>query len=342
MEQYKDIDGKIVKVLNSTATKEEREVVDKWVQASKKNEFQFQKLKLIWEEPAQDTKLIGHEEQKKKIWRAFASGNRFPQNIPVIPLYRRTWLRIAVGLAIILFPIYTLYFQNKVIIEDIIPEIDRITKSNPTGQKSLIQLPDGSKVWLNSDSRISYHEHFSDSLRSINLEGEAYFIVVKDSLRPFVVDFESLSVTVLGTEFNISAFEAEKDLKVTLVEGSVKVSHSRQENNVILEPGKGLIYSKEENEYREFSKKGNPELFFKTTEWRNGKLIFDGRDFEDFVREIKRWYGVEVQVKGTPPLGWNIRASFENELLTNVMDAVSFNKGFSYALKGKELTIMFN
>ncbi|WP_373494341.1 FecR family protein [Aquiflexum sp.] len=342
MEQYKDIDGKIVKFLNATATKEERAVVDQWVQASKNNEFQFQKLKLIWEEPAQDAKLIGHEEQKKKIWKAFASGNHKSKNIPVIPLYRRTWLRIAVVLAIILFPVYTLYFHNKDIIEDNIRETSLITKSNPTGQKSLIQLPDGSKVWLNSDSRISYHERFSDSLRSINLKGEAYFEVVSDSLRPFVVDFGSLSVIVLGTEFNISAFEAEKDFKVTLVEGSVKVSNSTVENNLILKPGTGLIYSREKNGYREFSKYGDPELFIKTTEWRNGNLVFDGRNFEDFVREIKRWYGVQVQVKGIPPSGWNIRASFENELLINVMDAVSFNKGFSYALKDKELIIMFN
>jgi len=342
MEEYKEIDGKILRVLNATATKEEREVVNQWVEASKNNAFQFQKLKLVWKEPAPDSKLIGQEEQKKKIWGAFVSENHLPKNIPLIPFYRRSWLRIAVVLAIILFPIYTLYFQNREVIEDQTSVMNMISKFNPTGQKSLIHLSDGSKVWLNSDSRISYHEIFSDSLRSINLEGEAYFEVVSDSLRPFVVDFEALSVTVLGTEFNITAFEAEKHLRVTLVDGSVKVSNSRLKENLILEPGTGLIYSREKNEYQEFSKHGNPELFDKTTEWRNGKLIFDGRNFEDLVREIKRWYGVKVQVKGTPPLGWNIRASFENELLTNVMDAVSYNKGFRYSLKSKELTIMFN
>jgi transmembrane sensor len=217
-----------------------------------------------------------------------------------------------------------------------------ISKSNPTGQKSLIQLPDGSKVWLNSDSKISYHEHFSDSLRSISLKGEAYFQVVSDSLRPFVVDFESLSVTVLGTEFNISAFEEENVHSVTLVDGSVKVSHSNLETNLILEAGTGLVYSKQGNDYQQFSKHDNPQLFYKTTGWRNGILIFDGQNFEDFVREIQRWYGVQVEIKGSPPRGWNIRASFENELLTNVMDAVSYNKGFNYSLKDKELTIMFN
>ncbi|WP_198675291.1 FecR family protein [Pleomorphovibrio marinus] len=342
MDEFRDIDGKILKVLNGTASEEEREFVNYWVNESKNNAFQFQKLKGIWEERIQDSKLIGHEEYKKKIWRAFLSDKHSPKKIPVIPLYRRSWFRMAVVVAIMLFPIYSLYFQEEEVSEDEIPEVRLFTKSNPTGQKSLIQLPDGSKVWLNSDSRISYHEHFSDSLRAIKLEGEAYFEVVRDSLRPFVVDFESLTVTVLGTSFNISAFEAEKDLKVTLVDGSVKVSNSKLEDNLILEPGTGLVYSKEKNDYHEFSKHDNPELFRKTTGWKNGNLVFDGRNFEDFVREIKRWYGVQVQVKGTPPKGWNIRASFENELLTNVMDAVSYNKGFRYSLKDKELTIMFN
>lgn len=336
----KDIDSKIIKVLSGSASEEERKFVDQWIQASKANGFQFQKLKLIWEEPTLDSRLIGHEEQKRKIWKTYSSEVCLSNQIPVVPLYQRAWLRIAVVLAIILLPIYAIYFQNMEVFVDETPELRIVTKSNPIGQKSLIQLPDGSKVWLNSESRITYQEHFSDSIRSVTLEGEAFFAVVKDSLRPFVVDLQLLSVTVLGTEFNVSAFEGDKDLRVTLVEGSVVVSDNSLD--LTLAPGTGLKYSKEKKDYHKFSKFDNPDLFYKTTEWRNGKLVFDGGNFEDFVREIKRWYGVQVYVDGNPNSGWNIRASFENELLTNVMDAVSYNKGFSYKLKDKELTIMFN
>ncbi len=343
MDENSEIDLKILRVLSGTATDKEREEINQWVRESDNNSFQFQKLKGIWLERHLDPKLVGHEEQKKKIWETYTSGNQSRKYIPVVPLYRRSWLRIAMVLAIILFPLYALFFQQEPAQpEEALPALKMVSKTNPTGQKSLIQLPDGSKVWLNSDSRISYHERFSDTLRSIRLEGEAYFEVVSDSLRPFVVDFESLSVTVLGTSFNISAFQADKDLRVTLVEGSVKVSNASLSPNLILEPGNGLIYSKERNDFKEFSKSSNPELFNKDSEWKNGKLIFDGRNFQDFVREIQRWYGVQVHVKGSPPHGWNIRASFENELLTNVMDAVSYNKGFEYSLRDKELTIMFH
>jgi transmembrane sensor len=129
-----------------------------------------------------------------------------------------------------------------------------------------------------------------------------------------------------------------------LVNGLVKVSavgHPPEEN-VLLKPGTGVIYSKDEKQYRGFSKKSHPELFEKATEWRNGKLVFDGTGFEDFIREIRRWYAVQVTVNGNPPRNWSIRATFENELLTNVLDAVSYNKGFRYDLKDKELKIMFH
>jgi transmembrane sensor len=342
MDRCKDIDGNILKVLNGTASEEERKFVDQWIHHSNENRYQFQKLRLVWDERTLDSKLIGHEEQKKKIWRAYAAELHLSQKLPTIPLYRRTWLRIAVMLAIFLFPIYSLYFQNAPIIEKEPGLITSIRKSNPMGQKSLIHLPDGSKVWLNSQSAISYQEHFSDSIRFVSLEGEAYFDVVNDSLRPFVVDFESLSVTVLGTEFNISAFKTDQDLLVTLVEGSVEISNTDRSSSLVLAPGTGLIYSKEKNDYREFSKNSNPELFYRTTEWRNGKLIFDGHNFDDFVGEIERWYGVQVHVSGIPPVGWNIRSTFENEVLSNVMDAISYNKGFSYSINDKKLTIMFN
>ncbi|WP_162417552.1 FecR family protein [Cyclobacterium roseum] len=342
MDEHQHIDNLIVKVLNGNASKQEKATVNHWAGLSRSNAYEFEKLKAIWKLPIEDSKLIGHEEQKQKIWRAYASESQSSKCVPETPFYRRGWVRAAAVLAIILFPLYVFYFGQERGIEEKGPEMKMISKSNPTGQKSLIQLPDGSKVWLNADSQISFYEGFSDSLRAIKLEGEAYFDVVRDSLRPFVVDVESLSVMVLGTEFNISAFEADKDLKVTLVDGSVQVSNTQQENDLILKPGTGLVYSKVKNHFHEFSETSNPELFHRTTEWRHGKLIFDGCNFEDFVKEIKRWYGVKVQVVGNPPEDWNIRASFQNELLTNVMDAVSYNKAFRYEIKGKELIIMFH
>lgn len=343
MDFYKDIDQKIVRVLNGTATDLERHEVKNWMRESKSNSFQFKQLKKFWNQPSDDLQLIGHEDQKKKIWTAFREENHSHKTISVTPLYRRALFKVAAIITILLLPTYLILNRTEDMVVETQPELEVINKKNPKGQKSLIQLPDGTKVWLNSDSQISYIETFSDTIRSVALDGEAYFEVVHDSLRPFIVELGPLSVTVLGTAFSISAFEEERDVKVTLVEGAVKVTPSNPDvdDELILRPETGMIYSRETKSHREFSKSSHPELFSKVTGWRNGVLVFDGGNFDEFVREITRWYGIQVTVQGTAPKNWNIIASFENELLTNIMDAVSYNKGFRYELKDKELKIMF-
>jgi ferric-dicitrate binding protein FerR (iron transport regulator) len=342
MDSNKDIDEILLKVLNGTASEIERKIIADWLLESRSNSFQFRHLRRFWNQESVDPRLIGREELKKKVWDTYLKENHFHKPVMETPVYRRTWFKVAAAVLVLLFPLYTLLQTDDKAVEEANHEIKIISKANPTGQKSLIQLPDGSRVWLNSDSKISYAERFSDSLRSISLEGEAYFDVVHDSLRPFVVAFESLTVTVLGTEFSVSAFGEEQDSRVALADGSVKVSAAGHPENIVLEPGTGVIYSKNGQKYRDFSKKSHPGLFEKATEWRHGKLVFDGAGFEDFIREIKRWYGVQVTVQGIPHSSWSIKATFENELLTNVLDAVSYNKGFKYDLKDKELKIMFH
>src|SRR5690606_9234328 len=116
-----------------------------------------------------------------------------------------------------------------------------------------------------------------------------------------------LSVTVLGTAFNVSAFGEDKEVQVTLVDGAVQVSGMDEgEDNLILAPGTGLVYSKEKKAYHEFSRFSQPGLFAKATGWKNGVLVFDGIGFDEFVREITRWYGVQVKVEGKAPGNWDI------------------------------------
>src|SRR5690554_3106436 len=344
MDFYKDIDQKIVRVLNGTATDLERQEVKNWTRESRSNSFQFKHLKKFWNQPSTDLQLIGHEDQKKKIWKAFLEVNHNRKSISATPIYKRALFKVAAIITIILLPTYLMLNTTEDMVVETRPELEVIQKKNPIGQKSLIQLPDGTKVWLNSDSQISYIETFLDTIRSVTLEGEAYFEVVHDSIRPFIVELGPLSVTVLGTAFDISAFEEERDVKVTLVDGAVRVARSDPDvdDELILSPGTGMIYSKETKSHREFSETSHPGLFSKAITWRNGTLVFDESNFEEFVREIIRWYGIQVTVEGTAPENWNIIASFENELLTNIMDAVSYNKGFRYELKDKELKIMFH
>lgn len=345
MKEHKDIDQKIAAYLNGTHTEQEKLDVEAWMAESNENAFQIHQLRLFWEERTADLKLIDHDNQKSKIWSAHQNRSASSPQRRQRFFVQSTWVKIAASILILIIPTILIYqrISDK---SDILAQIEipsEIVKYNPSGQKSQIKLPDGSTVWLNAESKLTYSGDFSASVREVKLEGEAFFEIKSDTLRPFYIDTESLQVSVLGTGFNVSAYKDDKSVTVALIHGSVKVLFDNEPNkDMVLSPGNALTYSKD-TKIHETTYFANDQLLFnKYNSWKYGALIFDGQDFEGFVKKLSRWYGLEVSVSGVPPKDWLIRASFENEYLNNLLDAISFNKEFNYELNDKKLKLKFN
>lgn len=166
----------------------------------------------------------------------------------------------------------------------------------PQGGRYQVQLPDGTQIWLNAQTKIQFPSHFEKDGREVNLWGEAYFEVVKDPNRPFRVNtFRSgmgtdpTVIKVLGTHFNVMAYSDEPGVSTTLVEGSVAVTHSGDQ--VLLEPGQqaltGVIGESEIT-----VKAANIEA---ATGWKNRMFVFENEPLESIMRKIGRWYNVEVK-----------------------------------------------
>ncbi|MBD8488493.1 FecR domain-containing protein [Echinicola sp. CAU 1574] len=340
MDKNQDIEILLIRFFQGSASSSEKKAVYDWVKKDHRNQYEFEKLQAFWRTDLEDNKLINHEDQKIKIWEQYLSeGAKRRKGSWDI---RRTSYGVAASLVAILVLSIVFFNKHEEAIQPI--SLTKVHKSNPRGQKSQFQLPDGSKVWLNAESKLSYPEHFSDSGRFVTLEGEAFFDIVTDTSRPFVVKVEDLEVEVLGTEFNVHAFKGNDRSSVALLEGAVKVKNHKKgyEKELSLTPGKGLTYLKSLNAFHEFSKENDANTFDKATLWRNGELIFDGTDLSGFVNEISRWYGVSVEIKGVPDQNWNLKGTFKNEYLSNILDAVSYNKDFKYELDDKKLILMFN
>ncbi|MFR1240329.1 MAG: FecR family protein [Butyricimonas faecihominis] len=128
---------------------------------------------------------------------------------------------------------------------DVLQDIIYNKLSVPRGGEYRIELEDGTKVWINSASRLRYPVVFSDDTREVYLEGEAYFEVQRDEARPFIVHSGEQKVTVLGTSFGISCYASEANDYTTLVSGKVKVDFERGKQSFVLEPGMQVAYSKE-------------------------------------------------------------------------------------------------
>ena len=175
----------------------------------------------------------------------------------------------------------------------------------PRGGEYVLILADGTRVYLNSGSSLSYPVRFADKVRRVQLEGEAYFEVTPDPDRPFVVESRGNRVEVLGTSFGMRAYTDEENVLTTLVCGRVKVA--TKDACVILQPGEQAVYDCKEKKVA--VKTVDTELF---VGWKDGRLIFDNQPLEKILRELSRWYLFEV--------------TYENRAVVNVPFSVNIKK----------------
>jgi transmembrane sensor len=159
----------------------------------------------------------------------------------------------------------------------------------PTGGQYQVVLPDGSKVWLNSASSLKFPVAFTGTERNVELTGEGYFEVAKNKAKPFNVKVKDIEVAVLGTHFNIMAYNDEAAVKTTLLEGSVRLTQGKISD--MLKPGQqGVI-----------NNKGIKIIDVDTDEavaWKNGFFYFERENIQDIMKQLSRWYGTEVIYKG--------------------------------------------
>jgi len=162
------------------------------------------------------------------------------------------------------------------------------TITTPKGGQYQLTLSDGSKVWLNAASSLHFPTAFSGKERKVELTGEGYFEVTKNKEKPFIVSANNTSIEVLGTHFNINAYSDEKSIKTTLLEGSVKVS----KGNVItlIAPGE---QARVNNLSGDITVKKDVDLD-EAVAWKNGKFVFQSEDIKSIMRQLERWYDVNV------------------------------------------------
>ncbi len=340
-----NIDQIISNFLTGTLTDFEKKKLKEWENESDQNAYQLKKLTTLWKEISIDRKTINSSYIKRKIWHEGVEQNL---NSPKKEKHRFIQLfdlrKIAV--AFIIFSIIGILYlisQNFANTELIPTDNEYVEKANPSGQKSKIFLSDGSVVWLNAKSSISYYKHFSDSARIVSLDGEAFFEVAKDSLNPFIVKTNGVSVEVIGTQFNVNSRISEKEVSVALIEGVIKVFTNTNvigSEGKVINPGEGLTINYLHNSIDNFT--FDPSNFTNPySNWKDGILVFNGESYQEFISKIELWYGIEVQVEGVPSVNWKIRGDFNNESLENILKSISYNKEFTYKIDRKKLLLNF-
>lgn len=208
-----------------------------------------------------------------------------------------------------------------------------IEKSTQPGEKLQLTLGDGSRIWLNANSRLFFPERFDSLERNVRLIGEAYFEVEKDSLRPFRVETNGLVTTVLGTTFNIRNLKG-SNIDISLVSGSVKVTENARADSVWLEPGEALHHDGQTGRNKVSNFDSNVVLA-----WRDGWIRFDRASLEEVMQTLENWYGVAFHVQGSKPVAWEFSGEYKEQSLEDVLRSMAYIQGFQFNIEEKVVHI---
>lgn len=207
------------------------------------------------------------------------------------------------------------------------------TMRTPNGRQFQLMLPDGSRVWLNAASSIRYPTMFSTNERTVEISGEAYFEVVKNEKKPFRVKInETAEVEVLGTSFNISSYKNEYTIKTTLIEGSVRISAYKKLQ--VLKPGQqAIVTSSQQLNVVDRADIG------KALAWKNGLFDFDGMRLREVMKQLERWYDIEViYERGAPDVGFYGEID-RNISLASILEVLE-RSDIHFRIEGRKLIVL--
>jgi ferric-dicitrate binding protein FerR (iron transport regulator) len=241
------------------------------------------------------------------------------------------------NLAAMLLIGFTLVWLSGIFTKDLLAPVEEtlvmLHKKTGPGEKLQLTLPDGTRVWLNSNSEISFPEKFGSVERKVRLAGEGFIEVEKDSLRPFKVEAQGLVTTALGTSFNIKE-KGEAEISISLVSGKVKVENVAKSEDFFLSPGEQLhrdpITGK--NSIRKFDR-------HTISSWKEGTILFEKSNLKEVVAILENWYGVKIEVENSTNANWEFSGEYHRQSLENVLKSMGYVQNFEFELNGKNVTI---
>lgn len=301
-----EFDGLIDRYLSGQALPEEEKLIDDFFNALERKD------------------KIPHYRLSEEMWTAIESnigarktGSRVRNRAPVARAKRFSMRKMFAAVVVCAVLAVGFHFYRSAS-ERAAPTL--ITSTAPKGQKSLITLADGSRIFLNSASSISYPESFDADKREITLTGEAFFEIARDERRPFIVRSAGIVTRVLGTSFNIKSFEGEATT-VTVATGRVQVgeaSSSEANAHVVLVPGEQAVY---QSGTGFVIRKIDP---FPAMAWKSHTLYFDNNTLDEVATHLERWYNVRIDFESERVKNCRINGQYKQMDLKSVLESIQY------------------
>lgn len=306
----------IIEKLNDVISESDALILDVWLSENEDNKLVYNDIEQIWA----DTKDIqpAKTSDKEKSWQIIQDEIAKTET-KVIPMKRFSYMKIASVLVVLIASVYFINSfsnSNNLIIET--------TALNETKH---IVLPDGSEIDLNENSKITYAKNFKK--RNITLEGEAFFDVTKDEDKPFSVKTFDTETFVLGTSFNVNAYE-KQNTEIALFTGKIKFVANN--NSIILKPGEKISYDNQKKVLFETEKNSLNELA-----WKTKTLVFEDSKIVEVISDLEKYYHKKITIENIETTECVFTGTFKNKELKEALESIAFSYETEYTIVNNEI-----
>ncbi len=353
----------LIKFLLDSTTPEETEEIFNWLNESRENRLKYFATKRIFlESHSTESPDVDHSWERMKLAIIRSAEDKTVSGLKANTFSLKVFLVAAsISLLVLISGFLGLRLQN---LNRNSAKLNEVKV--PFGSRISMVLADGSKVWLNSGSKLTYQAGFGIKERAVNLTGEAFFDIVHNQKVPFVVTTSDLKIKVLGTVFNVKSYPDDKVIETTLVRGKIEVKSlntNDTKNIIVLAPHEKLIYTKAGNTLtrtsivkEDVSKPRSPDLNAKTQtkiqvakiefpendgSWKDGKLILKSENLEDLARELERYYNVQISFQNDSIKHIKFSGVLDQVTIEEVLKAISSTSPIRYKIDKNVINLSY-
>jgi transmembrane sensor len=357
----------VARHLAGEATPEEQKELEQLLRKNPDLHYPLQTITGLWTQTGPEKPSTADEAFDRHLQRMNSQGIEFnrPREYDTLPTRSRPTRRLLVLTSILAALTLTGIFIDRSMINRragttvAANTINEVTTHN--GSRTNLYLPDGTRVWLNAGSNITYDKNFGSNDREVTLSGEAFFDVAPDPARPFLIHAARIDIKVLGTSFNVKSYPTDKTTEAILIRGSIEVAlKDKTQEKIILKPNEKLIVANTGDSIQQrhsVAHPGNPSATEEShvtirkptyerntgaiveTSWVNDKLIFQDEKFGDLALKMERWYGVSIHFADPGIEDMRLTGTFTDETITEALDDLKITAPFSYSINDNQITI---
>lgn len=311
-------------IAGSTTEEENRKLMEWFRQCASQEEF-FMLFENVWKDSPDEMPRDVQERMYRRLNRDLGEEKKKIKAIPWHSYFsRKIWQRVAVACIIVVLSLanYNMFHKQKQL------STQNFTVSAEKGQRAFVTLPDSTKVWLNSDTKISYPADYGMKERNVALMGEAYFEVAKNPAKRFVVETKGMQVEALGTAFNINSYKNDNKIIASLFSGSVRVSY--EDHVAILKPYESVKVDLLTRDFLQYEDNNMKDIAL----WRENEITFDGESLEEIAGIINRLYNTTIYIEDESLKKECYIGTVRNNSLENFIDIINLTTPVVYENKG--------